>query len=350
METLPRRVRVGSALVALLAALGAGILSAPGAWASVSAEGEAPVTWSVRPADAAAADGRSWVEQEAEPGSVATEHLAVRNLGETDVTFAVTAADGYFTPAGRFTMLASDRESVDAGTWIDVAPTIAVAAGQTAIVPFTITVPMDATPGDHAAGIAASIFSEGTDAGAKVAVESRVGFRVMVRVDGEVQPSLGVEGSGAYLTAWNPLAPGDVVLAYDLENSGNVRLEVATGTEWGGAAIADDGEGAAPTELLPGDRRTAQLRVPDVWPLGLIALPLVVEQSIVMPDGTLLRMDAVEQTVWIWAIPWPQLVCVVALGLVALGLLWGRRRRAAELERLVADARAQGRREAQRGM
>ncbi|WP_156997166.1 hypothetical protein [Agromyces aureus] len=44
---------------------------------------------------------RSRVELELGPGASATEHLAVHDLGDEAVTFAITASDGYLTSARR---------------------------------------------------------------------------------------------------------------------------------------------------------------------------------------------------------------------------------------------------------
>src|ERR1044072_2939594 len=64
---------------------------------------------------------RPWVEQEAHPGETVPARFAVQNLSTQEVTFRITAADGYFTATGRFNMLNSDQTSVAAGTWITVA-------------------------------------------------------------------------------------------------------------------------------------------------------------------------------------------------------------------------------------
>ncbi|MGX5695673.1 hypothetical protein ACWKWP_05690 [Agromyces soli] len=315
--------------------------------AEASATGEAPVTWSVSPADANGPDGRAWVELELDPGETATEHLAVRNLGEREVVFALAAADGYFTRTGRFNMLASDEPSVDAGTWIAIDDTVVVPAGGAVVVPFTVVVPADATPGDHAAGVAASITAASSGDGAKLGVESRVGFRVMTRVAGPIEPGLAVRGDGGYRISWNPFAPGALDVSAELENTGNVRLAVEPTIESGGEQIAPDGvEEGRTVELLPGDRRTVRFRVPAVWPLGAIGLPLRVEAAAVEPDGTSSAITPVAQRLTIWALPLPQLAVLLAVALIVGGIVLGRRRQQARVERMLADAREAGRREA----
>lgn len=332
------------AVCVLVAVVCASVVAATTTFATT---GDSPVTWAVTPSTMEGPDGRSWVELELDPGASVDEHLAVRNLSDRDVTFALTAADGYFTPTGRFNMLPGDKQSVAAGTWISMDKTVTVAAGGTAVVPFTVTVPDNATPGDHAAGIAASIYSQGGSDGTQLGVESRVGFRVMTRVKGAVRPALSMKATGSYDTSWNPLEPGSADLTVDLENTGNVRLSVDPSTMVNDARWPAAGtEEARTLELLPGDRRTVSIHVPQVWPLGMMTLPVTVSQGVIAPDGTTQSLDPVQESVTLWAIPWPQLAVLVALLLLFAGLFLGRKRRKKELVRLVEEAREAGRREA----
>jgi hypothetical protein len=313
---------------------------------SFATPGDSPVTWAVTPSNVEGPDGRSWVELELDPGASVDEHLAVRNLSDRDVTFALTAADGYFTPTGRFNMLPGDKQSVAAGIWISMDKAVTVAAGGTAVVPFTVTVPDNATPGDHAAGIAASIYSQGGSDGTQLGVESRVGFRVMTRVKGEVRPALSMKATASYVTSWNPLEPGSADLTVDLENTGNVRLSVDPSTMVNDARWPAAGtEESRILELLPGDRRAVTIHVPNVWPLGVLTMPLTVSQGVIAPDGSTQTLNPVQEIVTLWAIPWPQLTILIALVLLFAGLFWGRKRRKKELIRLVEEAREAGRRE-----
>ncbi len=341
----PRRLVVAMYLVASV--IFASVAFAPAGFATTGDPTASPVTWAVTPADATGPDGRSWVELELDSGVSVDEHLAVRNLSDREVTFSLTAADGYFTPTGRFNMLPGDKQSVAAGTWISMDKTVTVAAGGTAVVPFTVTVPDNATPGDHAAGIAASIYSQGGADGTQLGVESRVGFRVMTRVKGEVKPALSMKATASYDTSWNPLEPGSADLTVDLENTGNVRLSVDPSTMMNDARWPAAGTDEARTlELLPGDRRTVSIHVPQVWPLGMMTLPVTVSQGVIAPDGATQALDPVRESVTLWAIPWPQLAVLVALLLLFAGLFRGRKRRKKELVRLVEEAREAGRREA----
>lgn len=66
-----------------------------------------------------------------------------------------------FADKVRFNVLPSNATSVAASSWISVVEKFTVAPGSAAVVPFAVAVPSNATPGDHAAGIAASVLSKG---------------------------------------------------------------------------------------------------------------------------------------------------------------------------------------------
>lgn len=312
--------------------------------------GNDTITWSVRPANDEAADGRSWVEQTLEPGQSATERMAVQNFGDQDVTFTISAADGYFRDNGRFAMLETGEQSVDAGTWIDVQDEVTVAAGDSEIVEFTTTVPDNATPGDHAAGIAASVLSQGVDeSGAAVGVESRIGFRVMTRVTGEMDPAAVIESvTMNYEMSWNPLSPGDAEVSFDVENAGNTRLMVTGSVDAGGASVSFPGADQIDQELLPGDRRAITVRVENVWPLFFVPAEVEITPAVV-GDGEGTPVDAVRVDAGTWAIPIPQLIVLAGLVLIVGSIAWGRIRAKRRLAALLAAARDEGRREVAEG-
>jgi hypothetical protein len=306
---------------AVLAALAVLLPAAPAAAAPTT------VTWTVQPATAAGPDGRRWIERTLDPGQQVTEHLAVRNLGDTSAVFTLSAADGYLTAKGRFNMLPSDQRSVGGGTWVSVPASVTVAAGKTAVVPFLITAPAGVMPGDHPAGIAASIAgTQGT-----VQVESRVGFRLLLRASGTLSPSVTADQiTVRYDGTWNPFQPGTVHVTCTAANTGNVRVDVP-----GTASVSSlAGTRTIPVtggELLPGGTHAVSAKVDGVWGLGRLRTTVTLT-----PPGAL----PASATLTTWVIPWPQFLAVLAA--LVLVLAWRLRRR--HLRSLLDRAREEGRR------
>ncbi|TDN91733.1 uncharacterized protein DUF916 [Microbacterium sp. BK668] len=305
--------------------------------------------WSVTPADADGPDGRRAAEFEVDPGETIDDFFAVRNISENEVTFSLTAADGFYTRTGRFDILAADKESTDSGTWIAIPGTLTVPAGQTAVVPYTVTVPERAEPGDHAAGITASVLSvQSAEDGTSLGVESRIGFRVLTRVTGEITPAASIAGIATnYTTSWNPLKPGELTVTFDVSNDGNTRL-LATGTvEAGGQEVAYPAEGESQQELLPGDVRTITAVVRDVWPLFVVPTTVTLDATVLTLDGSTDSLAPVVESAVAWAVPWPQLLILLGIALIILAISWGRIRSRRKLDSLLAEAREEGRKAAE---
>ncbi|MEE6287401.1 hypothetical protein V2J52_07010 [Georgenia sp. MJ173] len=331
-------------LACALAALATFALAAP---AGAAADEPPPVRWSTTPADESGPDGRRVVEHTLDPGETIEEHLAVRNVSEDDVTFTLAAADGFYTRTGRFDMLASGEESVGAGTWITLPESVTVAAGETEVVDFSITVPSSTEPGDHAAGITASVHSvQSAEDGTSVGVESRIGFRVTTRVTGELTPSAVVENlSGTYAGSWNAFRPGRVSVSFDVVNEGNTRLfvdgDIGVGGRIVGVVVGDNRQ-----EILPGDVREIAVDVDQVWPLFMVPVELTIVPEMVALDGSTATLDPIVIETVVWAVPWPQLLLLVGLVLVLGAIFWGRRRSRRRLQQMLAEARDEGRRTA----
>ncbi len=334
-RTLPR----------LLAALAAVLAVVPGTPAAATAPPSTPsLTWAVQPADQQGPDGRRWIERTLDPGQVVTERLAVRNFSDRAAVFALKAADGYLTDKGRFTMLPSHQASVDGGTWVRVQPTVSVGPNETKVVPFTITVPAQATPGDHPAGIAATV----TSAGGTVAVESRVGFRVMMRVSGTLTAALAVEGlTATYQPSWNPFSAGTMRVRYTTANDGSVAVTGtgrATTAELFGA-IAHDTRTEI-SQLLPGGSREVELRIDGVWALGRLQTTVTLTPEVLAADQAGVQLRPASATVAGWTLPWPQLLLAAALLALGFTLRALNRRRRHQLARMLALARDEGRAQA----
>ncbi|MGW4116931.1 DUF916 domain-containing protein [Actinosynnema sp. NPDC004786] len=333
--------------VLLCVAAAAAVLCGP----APAASGQPPqgeVTWSVVPAKADGPDGRRVVDLELRGGERITEHVAVTNHSPRPVTFAIDANDGYLTDKGLFDMRAADVTPTDGGSWIDVPETVTVAGGATAVVPVAVAVPDHATPGDHPAGVTASLDT----LSGQVRVRNRVGVRFNLRVTGDLKAALAVTDVHAtYEGSWNPFAAGTVTVRYAVTNDGNVRAAADTGITTSspfGSSTWTDGAAPRAREVLPGGMRQFEARVPGQWPFGRIGATVSVTPGAVDGAAAPPAAEPVTATVTTWALPIPQAVLSAVVVLVVLLLRVVRRRRRRRLETMLAEAKAAGRAEAAR--
>ncbi|WP_167494167.1 hypothetical protein [Microbacterium hydrothermale] len=341
-----------AAVVALAAALLTPAASTEAATPAVSSTAATPVpaasgavSWSVEPAgEDGAPDGRSWIELTLDAGQRVEAYMRVTNRGSRTATFALSAADGYFTEEGRFSMLPAGQASADAGTWITLADSVTIEPGASAVVPFVVAVPAQATPGDHLAGVAAGVYSERDG----VAVESRIGFRVMTRVTGELAPAVASTVSADYAPSWNPFLPGRLTVVVTTTNTGNTRL-VAQEAVTAAGPLGVAARSALPQglpELAPGDVRRTTTVIDDVWPTFATTAGVRTSATGVTDAGETASATA-EATVG--TPPWSQLGVLLAAAGLAVLVLRDRRRRRERWERRLEQARDEGRRAVQAG-
>ncbi|MFJ4845270.1 MULTISPECIES: hypothetical protein [unclassified Streptomyces] len=290
-------------------------------------------TFGVQPSSAKKPDARPNFSYGVTPGAAVRDYLAVWNYGNEPLTLNVYAADAINTAEGGFDLLAGGAKSKDAGAWVKVGKSrVTIPRRSKVIVPFTLTVPAAVTPGDHVAGIVASLAGVRTDKkGDRVKVDQRVGARVYVRVAGELKPRLTVEDvHTSYHGTANPFGSGSATITYTVRNIGNVRLGarqiVKVRDLFGGTAKITGVEDMA--ELLPGTKLTFTAKATGV-------LPTVRDTATVQVDPVSVRGDIkhpilprVTRTQGFWAVPWIW-VAVVLLAVGAGLFFWlrGRRRR-----------------------
>ncbi|WP_410597421.1 DUF916 domain-containing protein [Amycolatopsis sp. lyj-23] len=300
----------------------------PPAQAPGSDSGDQRVTFGVRPATATAPDNRASLGYSATPGAVVKDFVAVSNIGNNPVTLKIYASDAFNTPEGGFDLLAAGKPSVDAGAWTHAEMTsVSLSPRSVSIVPFTLTIPANATPGDHAAGIVAALTTEQTGVnGQKVAVEQRVGARIYLRVTGDLKPGLSITGlTGSY--AATPFGRGDATVSYIVHNTGNTRLSgkqrVSVSTPWGSTV---DGEALPPVpELLPGGLVKVTTTVRGLLPAGWLDAAVHVDPVPVL--GFTDVVQPAEESVTLSAVPWAALGVLAALLLGIFAVRFARHRR-----------------------
>ncbi|MET7398921.1 DUF916 domain-containing protein [Dactylosporangium sp. NPDC005572] len=314
----------------------------------------AGTTWAVVPSTANGPNGRAAFEYKLDPGATVTDYAGIANYGSEPLTVEVYASDAFTTPQGGFDLLPASKAPTDVGSWVMFnARSMTVPPKSRLDVPFRLTVPANATPGDHAGGIVASVVTRAVDgSGNQVAVDRRAGSRIYLRVSGALHPTLQIENiDGSYEGTPNPLRGGTVEVTYLVRNTGNVRLT-------GRAALVTEGPFGLGRrrvdldpipEILPGQAYTATARLSGVAPLVRLSatvsvLPVGPGQQVLDPAPVL-----ASGQVPVWAWPWSQALVLLTL-VAAVWLAWRWRRRSRRrLAAAIEQARRQGRDEARTG-
>lgn len=282
--------------------------------------------WAVEPSGEYGTGYRDAFAYTLAPGQSLDDVVAVSNYGDEPMTLQIYATDALNTLDGGLTLLPGDQPATDVGSWIEpLVDEQTVGPGQRVDIPFTLTVPDDASPGDHVGGIvAARRVAAGEGDGINVDLEQRVGARIYLRVDGPTAPGLTIEDVRiGYDTPATPLGTSPMTVTYRVRNTGNIRLAPTVTMQLEGPFGRGD-RGPYPQELLevlPGNAVEVVQEVADVRPLGRLQAGFALTADADQPVSS-------ERTVTVWAIPWPSVVAV--LGVLVLLAVWrGVRRRGA---------------------
>ncbi|XVU21415.1 WxL protein peptidoglycan domain-containing protein [Actinoplanes sp. CA-054009] len=299
------------------------VLAPAPAKAAVKADG---VRWSVQPSTAKGPDGRDYIIRRAAPGERLTDYVGITNLTTEPLTFSVYGTDAYTTQDGSFALLAAAQKPTDVGSWIGLAASKYTVPANTRLdVPFSVNVPANATPGDHAGGVVTSIAQETTGAnGQKVLVDQRVAARVYLTVAGAVAPRLTIDNVRLeYHQSANPADGGSMTVRYLVRNAGNLRLS-GTGTVKVtgpfGWKLAQTGAMDIP-ELLPGGSITITEKITGVQPTVRLAADVDVQ-----PVYFAEKLPTVGRSTNVWAWPWA-LIAVLGVALLYLVVRFARRRK-----------------------
>lgn len=284
--------------------------------------------FAVQPSSATGPGGRDYFIYTLPQGDVFGDRVAISNLSDTAATFAVYSTDAVNTDDGSFSLLREGEDPQDVGAWVELGATqYTVESGEQVIIPFSVTVPDDAAPGDHVGAIVAQKIDDptSTDGGIGVDVRVRIGARIYVRVDGPTSPSLSIESFDIQYTApGSPFSGSTAKVTYVLTNTGDIRLSPTADLSITGLLGLGERtlEQRQIPELLPGGSITITEVVTDVKPLGRITADL----SVRAPAESVVTGASISQ----WAVPW---LSVGVLGLVVVAIIvWrvvARRRRVA---------------------
>ncbi len=332
----PARLLRRGALILLAATFVAGVFSIVPAAPAHAADDEAI---SGAPCDDdGELDDRSRFTYDAAPGQKVSDCFRVSNTGTVAQHVVIYGTDAFNTEDGSFGLLDAAAEPIDAGSWVRFAGgdhrlEFDLAPGQSRALRFAVTVPDDATPGDHAAGLIVSAQTPSD----QILIDRRIGTRLYVRVPGELQSLLGIAGmTGSYSSSVNPFE-GTATVNLTVTNEGNVALAptlVLSVKSFFGADLIERRLENLP-ELLPGASRSLTYDLGPVGQWGFVSAQASLFSRGDQTGATELAPPApqIDREAGMWAVPWLLVGVLVLLVLFLLVRRWRRRRddrRAAE--------------------
>jgi hypothetical protein len=329
--TMRRRLSLTPTLLAFCS--GVFLLGAATVWAATAHGNRAGaanvVTFGLQPASSTKPDSRGYFSVGATPGAHVSDHVAVTNYSYQKLRLTLSASDGLNTSQGDFALLPPTQRSIQVGTWIHLPQslrTVDVPPRGFVVVPFTIVVPKNAGPGDHAGGIIATLESFArSQTGQTYRLLQNVGSRVFVRISGALHAELKVEGVHVhYLGKADPLKSGHAIVTYTVHNVGNVVLGGRQSVRVVGLlGLGRSAHGIRQLGvLLPGFTATQTVDVggviPQIWMTAHVSIsPLVLPGTVQTLHGPYTGSGH------FWAIPWVLLGIIILL----IGGIWWRRRR-----------------------
>jgi hypothetical protein len=318
------------------------VLVAPLLWLPGPAHASSNGQWAVQPTpgDNAGPAPRTRFHLDGAPGDTITDSVRVQNFTDGEMTFVVHGADAFNTARdGAFGLRSLDDEQVGLGSWIELAAsTVAIPPHTQADIPFTIRIPDNATPGDHAGGIVAvdpDVAPAEAGAGVTLGVRQAVGVRMYVRVDGPIVPGLVVRDAGMAAPP-RVLHRGELPLEFTVANIGNTqvapRMDVeATGLFGRQLRLV----AALPAmDLVPGGQTILSTQVAGAWPLDVVSVRIDASADGGLVSTTRTRAVVVSLL--------PLALLVLLAGLPVPLARWRRRRHRALVEQVERRPRPVG--------
>ena len=194
-----RNLLIALVVLTALAALALGLL----AWPSI-VQAEGNVSFGIKPAKAHESNPGppGYFSHALAPGALMADEALVTNSGDVPVTLKLYAADATTAINGGTSFANDGEEKNGVARWLSLPMSeLSLEPGEMTVVPFLITVPSDASPGQHAAGLVLEAVTNGAaptrgsvDTRFTVSVVRRAGVAVLIDVPGTHVAGLEITG------------------------------------------------------------------------------------------------------------------------------------------------------------
>lgn len=298
------------------------------------------------PSDGTVVDDRSRFSYQVDPGQHLDDFYLVRNTGTTPQSMKLFATDAFNTAKGEFGLLDTKSTPKDAGSWVSFASgqqsiVVPFAPGESKVVSFRLTVPANASPGDHAGGI---VISVATPQG-NIVVDRRVATRLYVRVKGELRAGLTIGSVAAtYRPTLNPFS-GTTELKFTVRNNGNVALganlvaRVETYLGIGASELVR----ASVAEMLPGSTRIVSVAVPGIPQIGYLNPHLSLVPTVDVDALSTGPLRTTQRDVNMFVMPWWLLILIAFASAIWAIIVFRRKRDAVRAKEWITHMESEAR-------
>jgi hypothetical protein len=180
---------------------------------------------------------QSWFIYEKTPGEIIEDTASIKNYGSEPINIHICAVDGTTNTSGSFILKFDLEKQVGIGTWADIIKSdLTIKPGERIDIPFKITVPKNAQPGQYLGGIvienqefhmehqagnkisSSSEIKPDTSYG-KAVVATRIGARIYLTIPGEV-----IEKAKVDSFEFVPAINNKSYFKFKISNTGNVAF------------------------------------------------------------------------------------------------------------------------------
>lgn len=279
------------------------------------------------------------------PGATQPDAVVVSNLSEAARQVTVYAANAFTTQTGQIGVKANDREKNGPVKWLKFTTKLGdgnliIASKTSATIPFVITVPPDAPPGDYTFAIGAVDIPTAppkTTGKTTIQIAKAVAVLVEIHIAGPLSPIVRV--ASLKVRAEPKMIPGAIAgsttVVFDVVNAGNQQLSTTirlTERNAFGSVIHTEPD-VKLEKLLPGARVTLRRS----W-----ANNAYVKGSVTL-DVTSNTDAKVTRSLNFWSVSWRSFVVPVVGAMAVIAIVWFiRRRRRANRSPQTVEARPNG--------
>jgi hypothetical protein len=294
-HVVSKNVLTALAVLALLVALALGLL----AWPHI-AQAEEKASFGIRPTKAHEdiPESFSYFVHTLAPGARTSDAALVMNQGDVPIALKLYAADAVTAINGGTSFVNQGEEKNGVAHWLSVSVTeLLLQPGEERVVPFTIKVPPDASPGQHVAGLVVEAVTAGEEPAngsdqtqLMVNVVRRAGVAVLIDVPGTHTAELEITD----ICLRQQDGDHGATFEYAVRNTGNVYVRGQ------GSLVISDLEGmklaSIPVEMdavLAGDATHFQVTHPVLLPDGKYLLSAALDYA----EGTRTALEGERVTV-----------------------------------------------------